>query len=76
MDQAIDHSALDEVLKSCGSSWNAGQVHGLLCSRLAVTGAEGASRWFAQVLEDTDPNHADRSKCEAALDALCTQVVA
>ncbi len=65
MDQAIDHSALEEILKSCGSSWNAGQVHGLLCSRLAVTGADGAARWFAQVLEDTDPQSAERSKCEA-----------
>lgn len=70
MDQAIDHSALEEVLKSCGSSWNAGQVHGLLCSRLAVTGADGASRWFAQILEDTDPNRAERSNCEAVLDTL------
>jgi uncharacterized protein YgfB (UPF0149 family) len=71
MDQAIDHSALEEILKNCGSNWNAGQVHGLLCSRLAVTGAEGATRWFAQILEDTDPHHELRSECEAALDTLC-----
>lgn len=70
MDQAIDHDALDEILKSCGSNWDAGQVHGLLCSRLAVTGAQGASRWFAQILEDTDPDHDLRSKSEAALDGL------
>jgi uncharacterized protein YgfB (UPF0149 family) len=73
MDQAIDHDAVDEILKSCGSNWNAGQVHGLLCSRLAVTGADGASRWFAQVLEDTDPNNALRGECEAVLDALCSE---
>jgi yecA family protein len=72
MDQPIDHSALDEILKSCGSNWNAGQVHGLLCSRLAVTGADGASRWFAQILEDTDPQNVMRSECEAVLDALCS----
>jgi uncharacterized protein YgfB (UPF0149 family) len=71
MDQPIDHSALEEILKSCGASWSAGQVHGLLCSRLAVTGADGATRWFAQVLEDTDPNSAQRSECEAALDNVC-----
>ena len=70
MDQAIDHDALDDLLKSCGSNWNAGQVHGLLCSRLAVTGAEGAKHWFAQVLEDTDPENARRGECEAMLDAL------
>jgi yecA family protein len=70
MDQAIDHGAVDDILKSCGSNWNAGQVHGLLCSRLAVTGADGAARWFAQVLDDTDPNNARRGECEAVLDAL------
>ena len=72
MDQPIDHSVLDNILKSCGSIWNAGQVHGLLCSRLAVTGAEGATRWFAQVLEETDPQNELRSECEAVLDALCS----
>lgn len=72
MDQAIDHGTLDDLLKSCGSNWNAGQVHGLLCSRLAVTGADGASRWFAQVLEGVDPENAQRGECEAVLDALCT----
>jgi len=70
MDQAIDHGAVDDILKSCGSNWNAGQVHGLLCSRLAVTGADGAARWFAQVLDDTDPNNTRRGECEAVLDAL------
>lgn len=70
MEQAIDHDALQDILKSCGSSWNAGQVHGLLCGRLAVIGADGASRWFAQVLEDTNPKHALRGECEAVLDAL------
>ncbi len=71
MDQVIEHWALDEILKDCGSNWNAGQVHGLLCGRLAVTGAEGTARWFEQVLEDTDPNNHRRSECEAALDSLC-----
>jgi uncharacterized protein YgfB (UPF0149 family) len=70
-DQSVDHDELDEVLERCGSSWNAGQVHGLLCSRLSVAGADGATRWFAQVLEETDPNNASRGECEAMLDALC-----
>lgn len=70
MDQTIDHDALDDLLKSCGSSWNAGQVHGLLCSRLAVTGPDGAKRWFAQVLDDTDPQNALRGECETLLDTL------
>jgi len=70
MGQAIEHDELDALLKSCGSSWNAGQVHGLLCSRLSINGADGATRWFAQVLDDTDPNDGFRPECEAMLDDL------
>lgn len=69
MGQAIDHNELDALLKSCGSSWNAGQAHGLLCSRLSLAGADGASRWIAQVLADADAEQ--RGACEEALDALC-----
>lgn len=71
MGQAIDHNELDALLKSCGSSWNAGQAHGLLCSRLSLAGAEGASRWIVQVLADTDADAAERGACEEELDALC-----
>ena len=70
-DQAINHDDLDRALKRCGSSWNAGQVHGLLCSRLSIAGADGVSRWFAQVLDETDPDNALRGECEAMLDSLC-----
>ena len=73
MDQPIDHSALEELLTSCGSSWHAGQAHGLLCGRLSVAGADGATRWFAQVLEATDPDHALRHECEVVLDGLCSE---
>lgn len=72
MQLTIDHNELDAALRRCGSSWNAGQTHGLLCSRLALAGAEGASRWLTQVLADTDPDNALRSECEAMLEALCT----
>lgn len=71
MDQPIDHDELNELLRSCGSSWNAGQAHGLLCGRLSVGGAEGATRWFAQVLDEADPGHAARDDCETLLDGLC-----
>ena len=71
MGQAIDHNELDALLKSCGSSWNAGQAHGLLCSRLSLAGAEGASRWITQVLADADADAAERGACEEELDALC-----
>ena len=72
MELTIDHNELDAALRRCGSTWNAGQTHGLLCSRLALAGADGASRWLAQVLQDTDPENTLRTECEAMLDALCT----
>ncbi len=68
----IDHNELDAALRRCGSTWNAGQTHGLLCSRLALAGAEGASRWLAQVLADTDPENTLCTECQAMLEALCT----
>ena len=70
MDQAIDYFELNEQLKACGSSWSASQTHGLLCSRLSVGGSEGATRWFAQVLEESDPVPELRSACEGQLDGL------
>ncbi len=71
MQQPIEHFQLSEMLEQCGSSWNAGQVHGLLCSRLTISGNDGATRWFSQILEETDVNNALRSECEAMLDQLC-----
>ena len=72
MELTIDHNELDAALRRCGSTWNAGQTHGLLCSRLALAGADGASRWLAQVLADTDPDNTMRTECKAMLEALCT----
>ncbi len=72
MELTIDHNELDAALRRCGSTWNAGQTHGLLCSRLALAGAEGASRWLAQVLADTDPENTLCTECQAMLEALCT----
>jgi yecA family protein len=71
MGQAINHDELDALLKGCGSSWNAGQAHGLLCSRVSLAGADGASRWIAQVLGDATSDLAQRAECEEMLDALC-----
>ena len=70
MESIIDHNELDAALRSCGSTWNAGQAHGLLCSRLALTGADGASPWLKQVLADTDPDNAQRTECASMLEAL------
>jgi uncharacterized protein YgfB (UPF0149 family) len=70
MDHAIDHNELDESLNRCGSSWNAGQAHGLLCSRLSVAGADGAGDWIAQVLSDAEPGNDGIRECASTLDAL------
>jgi hypothetical protein len=67
----IDHDDLNAALRRCGSSWNAGQAHGFLCSHLALDGAEGAARWRVQVLADADPDNQYRPECESLLEALC-----
>jgi len=71
MGQVIEHDELDALLKSCGSSWNAGQAHGLLCSRLSLADAQGASRWIAQVLAEANSDAERRAECAEMLDALC-----
>lgn len=68
---SVDHHDLDEVLRQSGSSWSAGQAHGLLCSRLAVAGASGAEQWFELVLAETSPENALRAECEDRLERLC-----
>jgi uncharacterized protein len=71
-DPTIYHAELEDALQRCGSNWNAGQVHGLLCGRLSVAGAQGATQWLAQVLAETNPDDALRGECESMLDALCS----
>ena len=70
MEQSISHDDLDAALKRCGASWDAGQAHGLLCSRLAVLGTDAGIGWLDQVLEGSDPDNAPRRECEGMLDAL------
>jgi uncharacterized protein YgfB (UPF0149 family) len=70
MEQAIDHKELDDSLRRCGSSWNAGQAHGLLCSRLSVAGVDGGAAWISQLLADTSPDNDLVYECQAMLDAL------
>lgn len=73
MDQATDHSGLNDLLQACGSDWSASQAHGLLCSRLSVGGSDGAARWFAQVLEQVESGHPQRGACEEQLDKLYSE---
>lgn len=70
MKHTIDHEELSGALRRCGSHWTSAQAHGLLCGRLAVRGANGASAWRDQVLEDLDRSDALRAECESVLDAL------
>ena len=74
MVESIDHDELDAALKRCGANWDAGQAHGLLCSQLAILGADAGIGWLDQVLEGSNPDNALRRECEAMLDTLyaCT----
>ena len=70
MEQSVNHDELDAALKRCGATWDAGQAHGLLCSRLAVLGADAGTGWLDQVLAGSDPDNVLRRECEILLDAL------
>ncbi len=70
MDEKIDFDTLDDVLKRCGSNWNAAQTHGLLTGRLAIGGVAAGADWLLQVLDTTDPNNAACSECRKHLDGL------
>ncbi len=70
MEQSIDHDVLDAALKRCGANWDAGQAHGLLCSRLAILGSDAGIGWLDQVLDGSDPDNALRRECEMMLDTL------
>jgi len=70
MEHGIDHDALDNALRRCGSSWDASQTHGLLSGQLAISGAESGFGWLTQVLEGTQQADGDRAECEAMLSAL------
>ena len=70
MEQSINHDELDAALKRCGATWDAGQAHGLLCSRLAILGTDAGIGWLEQVLEGSNPDDALRRECESMLDAL------
>lgn len=62
MGGVIDHNEVEAVLRASGSSWTAAQAHGLLCSRLAVLGAEGGADWLGLLFENStaaDSAHAD-----------------
>jgi hypothetical protein len=61
---------LNDALRRCGASWDAAQAHGLLCSRLAVGGADAGIGWLQQVLEGTSESDALRTECADLLNTL------
>lgn len=70
METTINHETLEGALRRSGSTWEAAQAHGLLCSRLAADGAAAGREWLAQVLEGVDADNALRRECEMLLDVV------
>lgn len=70
MTAEIEYDDLDGALRRCGSNWDAAQVHGLLSSRLAISGLNAGFDWLQIVLEGTDPADALRVECEVMLSNL------
>lgn len=70
MEAKVEYDRLDDMLRRCGSGWDASQAHGLLAGRLATAGADSGFDWLSQVLEGTDANDALRAECESLLRAL------
>jgi len=70
MDNAVDRDELNEALRRCGSNWSAEQAHGLLCSRLAVAGAEAGVEWLRIVLDESDPGTGAALDCARLLEML------
>jgi uncharacterized protein YgfB (UPF0149 family) len=70
MTSSIDHNEVDALLRNAGSDWSAAQAHGLLCSRLAVLGAEGGPDWFGLVLPQASADSVSHGDTLALLDEL------
>lgn len=70
MGSEVDYGNLNNALRRCGVSWDAAQAHGLLCSRLAVGGADAGIGWLQQILEGTSQSDALRTECAGLLNAL------
>jgi yecA family protein len=70
MGTEVDYDNLNDALRRCGASWDSAQAHGLLCSRLAVGGADAGTGWLQQVLEGTSESDALRTECAGLLNTL------
>jgi len=70
MTKSIDHNEVDAVLRNAGAEWSAAQAHGLLCSRLAVLGAEGGPDWIRLVLPEASADSVSHGDALVLLDDL------
>ena len=70
MGSDVDYGNLNDALRRCGASWDAAQAHGLLCSHLAVGGADAGPDWLQQVLDGTSEPDALRAECAGLLNTL------
>jgi hypothetical protein len=75
MQQTIEYSDLDDALRRCGASWNAAQAHGLLCSRLCLSGRDAIGTWIAAVQDGGDRNSAACVECAAMMAAVSTNTL-
>jgi uncharacterized protein YgfB (UPF0149 family) len=66
----VDHDLLNDALQRCGASWTAAQAHGLLSSRLAVTGVRGVTESLAKVLDNSSETDAPAKECQDMLVTL------
>ncbi|MGH8195287.1 MAG: UPF0149 family protein [Woeseiaceae bacterium] len=70
MDEIIKHDELEEALSRCHAGWSAAQVHGLICSRLAVCGSRAGLDWLDHVLERSVAGTAETRECASMLEML------
>jgi hypothetical protein len=75
MQQTIEYSDLDDALRRCGANWNAAQAHGLLCSRLCLSGRDAIRTWIAAVQDGGDRNSAACVECAAMMVAVSTKAL-
>lgn len=70
MNESVEYDELEDALRLGGSTWNAAQAHGLLCSRLAVNGSAATSAWRNQVCADSSEGGEQRDYLVDLLESL------
>lgn len=68
MQDSVEYTEVDELLRRCGATWDAAQAHGLLCSRLSLRGADAGGEWLGFLFEGA--GRGSREECVATLRTL------